>query len=86
MLKLVATLSIAAAVTLGGGPTASAAGTRITVSSSEFGPMVWGPKRQAIYVFQRDSFKRTRCHGDCARAWPAPRVARRPQRLRKDSP
>ena len=32
--------------------------------------MVWGPKRQAIYVFQRDSFKRTRCYGKCAEAWP----------------
>ncbi len=49
---------------------ASAAGTRITVSSSEFGPMVWGPKRQAIYVFQRDAFKRSRCTGECAKAWP----------------
>ena len=49
---------------------ASAAGTRITVSNSEFGPMVWGPKRQAIYVFQRDAFKRSRCTGECAEAWP----------------
>ena len=32
--------------------------------------MVWGPKRQAIYVFQRDSFKRSRCYGECAKAWP----------------
>ena len=49
---------------------ASAAGTRITVSNSEFGPMVWGPKRQAIYVFQRDGFKRSKCTGECAKAWP----------------
>ena len=70
MNRLVATVAIAAVATLGGGSVASAAGTRITVSSSEFGPMVWGPKQQAIYVFQRDGFKRTRCYGDCARAWP----------------
>ncbi len=55
---------------LGSQDSARAAGTRITVSNSEFGPMVWGPKRQAIYVFQRDSFKRSRCYGECARAWP----------------
>jgi predicted lipoprotein with Yx(FWY)xxD motif len=49
-----------------GGPS----GTRITVAGSQFGPMVWGPERQAIYVFQRDGFKRSRCYGECARAWP----------------
>ena len=59
-----------AAVLLGIAGPAVAAGTRITVSGSEFGPMVWGPKRQAIYVFQRDAFKRTRCSGECAKAWP----------------
>jgi len=45
-------------------------GTRITVANSQFGPMVWGPKRQAVYVFQRDGVKRSRCYGECARAWP----------------
>ena len=55
---------------LAGASTASAAGTRIAVSGSEFGPMVWGPKRQATYVFQRDGFKRSRCYGACAEAWP----------------
>jgi predicted lipoprotein with Yx(FWY)xxD motif len=61
---------LVAGVILGGAGTASAAGTRITVSGSEFGPMIWGPKRQAIYVFQRDGFKRSRCFGACAEAWP----------------
>ena len=32
--------------------------------------MLWGPKRQAIYVFQRDGRKRSRCYGKCAKAWP----------------
>jgi predicted lipoprotein with Yx(FWY)xxD motif len=64
-------LAAVLAVSLLGSPdSARAAGTRITVSNSEFGPMVWGPKRQAIYVFQRDSFKRSRCYGECAEAWP----------------
>ena len=57
---------------------AAVAGTRITVSGSEFGPMVWGPKRQAIYVFQRDAFKRRRCYGECAEAWPPVYTTGRP--------
>jgi predicted lipoprotein with Yx(FWY)xxD motif len=62
------TLTAALFSALGSGATASAA-TRITVSNSEFGPMLWGPKRQAIYVFQRDGFQSSRCFGACARAW-----------------
>ncbi len=59
--------------TLGaGGVTAPAmaAGTKITARGSEFGQMLWGPKRQAVYVFQRDGRKRSRCYGKCAEAWP----------------
>lgn len=69
MRTMVAALVLVAALLVGAGP-AAAAGTRITVSSSKFGPMVWGPKRQAIYVFQRDKFKASRCTGECAEAWP----------------
>ena len=47
-----------------------AAEPKITTRGSEFGPMLWGPKRQAIYVFQRDEHKRSRCYGACAEAWP----------------
>ena len=32
--------------------------------------MLWGPKRQAIYIFQRDGRNRSRCYGDCAELWP----------------
>ena len=45
-------------------------GTRITVRPSRFGRMLWGPKQQAIYIFERDARNRTRCYGDCAKAWP----------------
>jgi predicted lipoprotein with Yx(FWY)xxD motif len=45
-------------------------GTRITVRGSDFGSMLWGPGRQAIYVFQRDGRGRSRCFGECAKAWP----------------
>jgi predicted lipoprotein with Yx(FWY)xxD motif len=45
-------------------------GTRITARDSEFGRMLWGPKRQAIYIFERDARGRSRCYGTCAEAWP----------------
>jgi predicted lipoprotein with Yx(FWY)xxD motif len=45
-------------------------GTRITARDSEFGTMLWGPKRRAIYIFQRDARDRSRCYGACAEAWP----------------
>ena len=47
-----------------------AAGTRITLRASQFGRMLWGPKQQAIYIFERDARNRTRCYGECASAWP----------------
>ncbi len=61
---------VAVAWTLGGGATASAAPTKVTAGSSKFGTMLWGPRRQAIYVFERDGKNRSRCYGDCAAAWP----------------
>jgi predicted lipoprotein with Yx(FWY)xxD motif len=51
-------------------PPAMGAGTEITVRGSEFGSMLWGPKRQAIYGFERDTRDRSRCYGACAKAWP----------------
>lgn len=49
---------------------AMGAGTRITVRGSEFGSMLFGPNRQAIYGFQRDRRNESRCYGACAKAWP----------------
>jgi predicted lipoprotein with Yx(FWY)xxD motif len=67
-LALVAALGILG--TLASAPPALAAGTKITVRGSQFGPMLWGPKRQAVYVFQRDRRNVSRCYGKCAEAWP----------------
>ena len=46
------------------------AGTRISVHDSEFGRILWGPERQAVYAFERDGRRRSRCYGKCAKAWP----------------
>ena len=47
-MKLILATLIVAAATLATSATASAAGTRIVVSGSKFGSMLWGPNRQAI--------------------------------------
>jgi predicted lipoprotein with Yx(FWY)xxD motif len=49
---------------------AMAAGTTITVGDSEFGEMLFGSDRQAIYIFENDRKGQTVCYGECAEAWP----------------
>ena len=65
-------------------PPAMAAGTTISARGSEFGTMLWGPKRQAVYVFQRDGRGPSRCYGSCARGLAAGlrerHAGRRPRR------
>jgi predicted lipoprotein with Yx(FWY)xxD motif len=63
-------LSAAAALILLVPPPVMAAGTAITVRDSDYGRMLFGPDRQAAYVFQRDRRNRSRCYGECAREWP----------------
>jgi predicted lipoprotein with Yx(FWY)xxD motif len=45
-------------------------GTTIALGDSEFGSMLFSSKKQAIYVFERDSRGKTVCYGECAEAWP----------------
>jgi len=59
--------------------TAMAAGTTITARGSEFGKMLWGPSRQAVYGFERDKGGKSRCYGSCAKAWPPVYTSGRPQ-------
>ena len=51
-------------------PEKKSTGTVIHVDGSEFGTMIYGPRNQAIYIFQRDSKNKTACYGECAAAWP----------------
>ena len=48
----------------------AAKGTTITVAGSEFGPILFDSKKQAIYIFENDSEGKTVCYGECAEAWP----------------
>ena len=45
-------------------------GSKIVLGDSEYGSMLFGSNRQAIYIFQNDSKGKTVCYGDCADAWP----------------
>ncbi|MEX2253594.1 MAG: hypothetical protein WD649_05525 [Thermoleophilaceae bacterium] len=45
-------------------------GTTVTLGESEFGTMLFGADKQAIYIFEKDPRNRTVCYGECAAAWP----------------
>jgi predicted lipoprotein with Yx(FWY)xxD motif len=45
-------------------------GTTITTRSSDFGQILFGPKRQAIYMWESEQSDTPECYGDCAEAWP----------------
>ena len=45
-------------------------GTRVVVSDSEFGQMLFDSTGQAIYLFDVETTSRPRCYDACAEAWP----------------
>jgi predicted lipoprotein with Yx(FWY)xxD motif len=45
-------------------------GTRVVLAGSDFGRMLFGSNRQAIYIFERDEKNKSNCYGECAAAWP----------------
>jgi predicted lipoprotein with Yx(FWY)xxD motif len=47
-----------------------ATGTVITVGDSEFGPMLFDDRGQAIYLFDQEDAGTPVCYDECAEAWP----------------
>ncbi len=45
-------------------------GTRIIVRPSDYGPMLFDARGQAIYLFDREATPKPRCYDACAEAWP----------------
>jgi len=45
-------------------------GTRVVVSGSDFGPMLFDDTGQAIYLFDVETTSEPRCYDACAEAWP----------------
>ena len=78
MPALVAIVVASAIALLGAAPGQAQAGTTITAAGSPFGTMLWGPKRQAVYIFDRDSRSRSNCRGSCAKLWPPVYTSGRP--------
>jgi predicted lipoprotein with Yx(FWY)xxD motif len=68
VLALGAALAALAAGT--SGAASAATGTKVTLQPSEFGRMIWGPGKQAVYGFSRDGRGRPTCYGKCAEEWP----------------
>jgi predicted lipoprotein with Yx(FWY)xxD motif len=45
-------------------------GKKLKVVRSAYGPVIADRRGEALYLFDRDRSKRSRCYGECARAWP----------------
>ena len=53
-------------------------GTRVVVSDSEFGQMLFDSTGQAIYLFDVEESSRPECYDACAEAWPPVLTTGRP--------
>lgn len=80
---LLSTLAIVALGALGGAAERSAsgadAGTKLKAVSSSYGRVVADRRGEALYLFDKEKGKRSRCYGTCARAWPPVLTKGRPR-------
>jgi predicted lipoprotein with Yx(FWY)xxD motif len=76
---LILAIALAALAALTGPAAAHAGGVRIHVQRSAYGPILFDRAHRALYLFQRDGRKKTRCFGECARRWPPLRTTSRPR-------
>jgi predicted lipoprotein with Yx(FWY)xxD motif len=51
-------------------PSQPAPGTILTTAASDFGPMLFDARGQAIYLFEIETAGVPACYGECAAAWP----------------
>lgn len=52
------------------GPAGSAQGPLVKLRDSQLGPVLFSGSDRALYLFTRDPERVSRCHGECAVAWP----------------
>jgi predicted lipoprotein with Yx(FWY)xxD motif len=84
ILPLIASLSCAAALTGCGDDSTEAMdepqrGPLVKLRDSQVGRVLFSGRDRALYTFTRDPSGRSRCHGECAEAWP-PFFAKGPPR------
>ncbi len=48
----------------------SSTGTTIKTGNSEYGPMLFDSRGQAIYIFELEESSKAECYGSCAKSWP----------------
>ena len=48
----------------------SASGKKLKIGSTEFGKILQDSRGRTLYLFTKESGKKSECYGDCARAWP----------------
>ena len=69
-------LAVATALVLGGcggsggGTFEALPNLGITTDDSDYGPMLFDERGQAIYLFDRETSDTPACYGDCAAEWP----------------
>ena len=61
---------VALAVVVAASQAASTGVARLTVRSTIYGKAVFGPSGKVLYVFGADRGSKSRCYGECAKAWP----------------
>ena len=49
---------------------AAKSGATVKVVSSQYGRVIADKRGEAVYLFDKEAGKRSRCYGDCAVAWP----------------
>jgi predicted lipoprotein with Yx(FWY)xxD motif len=52
------------------GKAAAQRGPVVKLRRSRFGTVLFSGADRALYLFTRDQGRRSRCYGDCAKAWP----------------
>ena len=45
-------------------------GPLVKLRDSQYGRVLFSGKDQAVYLFTKDARRRSRCYGECAKAWP----------------
>jgi predicted lipoprotein with Yx(FWY)xxD motif len=67
---LIAIVLASAATAALAAPEAMARGAKLKIDDSEYGRVLMNARGKALYLFDIEESKRSKCYGDCAVAWP----------------
>ena len=51
-------------------PAAMAKGVKVTLKKSDYGKVLMNARGKALYLFDKEKGKQSKCYDDCATAWP----------------